>query len=169
MTKPPIPAANTLGKFQFVWVFGNMPEAVRQQVVEFWMRENAIANAAEAWRRSFEIACVLHDTESGAIAGACTVAIRLDEQGASYGFVRLFISPANRLLGLNRRLIKMVIAGFEAMAHQPGAPCRLIATIENRKFERPAAQRGLASLGFMHVGTAPNGEITIQRLLTNAD
>jgi hypothetical protein len=83
VTRPSIAAANTFGKFQFTWVFGKVPEAVRQHLVAFCLRENAIANAAEAWRRSFETACVLHDTENGAIAGACTIAIGLDEQGVS--------------------------------------------------------------------------------------
>lgn len=151
--------------FQVRWVFGNMSETLRGQIVSLWVGEGAIANVDEAWRRSWEVAGLLMESASGLIAGACTVAIRLSEEGVSYGFVRLFIRTANRRLGLNRRLMRAVIDGFEAMTKQPGAPRRLVATIENRKFERRAAQRGLARLGFVQIGTAPNGEVIIERLL----
>lgn len=59
--------------------------------------------------------------------------------------------------------MERMIEAFTALAHEPGAPQRLVATIENRKLERRAAQRILARLGFVHAGTAPNGELVMQR------
>ena len=155
--------------FEARWVFGSLSESLRSEVVALWLREGAIASADEAWRRSWEVAGVLIDSAHGAIAGACTVAIRLDDTGASYGFVRLFIRPGNRLLGLNRRLIRKVTDGFDEMAKQPGAPRRLVITMENRKLERRAAQRGLARLGFVETGTAANGEVIVERTLGRRD
>ena len=87
--------------FQVLWVFGAVSEALRQQIVAFWLGEGAITNADEAWRRSWEVACLLREAESGRIAGACTVAVRLDDNAQSYGYVRIFIRPASRLAGLN--------------------------------------------------------------------
>lgn len=155
-----------IARFQVRWVFGNIGTTLRQQLVAFWLKERALADADEAWRRAFEVACLLLDDANGDIAGVCTVAIRLDDRGCSYGFVRIFIRPESRLMGLNARMLKRMTEGFSALASEPGAPQRLIATIENRKIERRGAQRTLARLGFVNIGTAPNGEMMIERQLS---
>jgi hypothetical protein len=157
---------NLSQRFQVRWVFGGVTEAFRHQLVAFWLREGALSNPDEAWGRSWEVACVLQEEGNDYIAGVCTVAIRMDEQGRSYGFVRIFIRPGSRLIGLNVCLMERMIEGFTALAREPGAPHRLVATIENRKLERRGAQRILARLGFVHVGAAPNGELVMQRVLT---
>ncbi|MBB6185919.1 hypothetical protein [Rhodanobacter sp. MP7CTX1] len=153
-------------RFHVRWVFGSVTEAMRQQLIAFWLQEGALTNPDEAWWRSWEVACVLQEEESHHIVGVCTVAIRMDEHNRSYGFVRMFIRPGSRLIGLNVSLMERMIEGFTALAREPGAPHRLIATIENRKLERRGAQRIFARLGFVHVGTAPNGELVMQRVLT---
>ncbi|GLQ90700.1 GNAT family N-acetyltransferase [Dyella flagellata] len=151
--------------YQVQWVFGHLTEALRRQIVAFWLQEGALPNPDEAWRRSFEVACVLQAKETGEIAGICTVAIALDDQARSYGFVRIFVRPRDRRMGLNVQLMERMIAGFMAFAREPGAPQRLLATVENRKLERRGAQRILTQLGFAHVGVAPNGEWIMQRTL----
>jgi len=161
----PAPAAKKHDDFQVLWVFGAISQALRQQIVAFWLQEGALTNADEAWRRSWEVACVLQEAESGRIAGVCTVAIRLDDQDMSYGYFRIFIRPASRLVGLNYRLMKMMIEGFEVLAREPGAPHRLLATIENRKLERRASQKFIARLGFTSVGRTVDGEWVIHRPL----
>lgn len=166
MIKTPLTPTGSLQNFQVQWVFGNVSEPLRQQIVALWLQEGAVANPDEAWRRSWEVACVLREVKSGHIAGVCTVAIRLDDHGVSYGFVRLFIRRASRLAGLNVRLMESMIEGFDVMAREPGAPRHLVATIENRKIERRAAQRILARLGFVRAGIAANGELVMQRSLT---
>lgn len=162
MIKTSPAAAIAQSAFRVRWVFGNVSDVLRAQIVEFWLQEGAVANPHEAWRRSWEVACVLQQAEEGRIEGACTVAIRLDDRGVSYGFVRLYIRPASRRAGLNARLIEAMIEGFKTMVHEPGAPRHLVATLENRKFERRAAQKIIARLGFVHVGTAATGELVMQ-------
>ena len=167
MIKMPSASVATLQNLQARWVFGNVSDMLRQQIVEFWLQEGALTNPDEAWRRSFEVACVLQEMESGRIAGACTVAILLDDHGASFGFVRLFIRPASRLLGLNVRVMETMIQGFKAMMHERGAPRRLIVTLDNHKIERRAAQRIMGRLGFVHAGKAPSGKFIMQCNLTS--
>ena len=142
-----------------------MSEALRRQIVAFWIRQGALTNPDEAWRRSFEVACVLLEEPSGEIAGVCTVAIHMDDHARCYGFVRIFLRPDSRRVGLNVRMMERMIQGFTLLAREPGGPRRLVATIENRKLERKAAQRILAKLGFVHIGMAPNGEWVMQRML----
>jgi len=155
-----------LQRFHVLWVFGSMTEALRRQLVAFWLQEGALTHPDEAWRRSWEAACILQERGTGNVAGVCTVSIRLDDNERSYGYVRIFIRPSNRLFGLNVRLMERMIEGFMSLAYEPGAPQRLIATIENRKLARRGAQRVLGKLGFAHVGTAANGEWVMQRMLT---
>ena len=166
MIKTSPAAAIAQSIFQVRWVFGSVSDALRAQIVEFWLQEGAVTNPHEAWRRSWEVACVLQQTQGGRIEGACTVAIRLDDYGVSYGFVRLYIRPASRRVGLNARLMETMIEGFKTMVHEPGAPRHLVATLENRKIERRAAQKIIAKLGFVHVGTADTGELVMQCDLT---
>jgi hypothetical protein len=147
------------------WVFGGITDAERRQIVAFWLREGALDNADEAWRRSFEVASMLQNASNGDIAGVCTVAISLDEQRRSYGFVRIFVGAANRHPGFNVRLMRRMIEGFEALAGDAGAPQRLLATIENKKLERRGGLRLLASVGFEPVGRTAQGELLIQRRL----
>ena len=153
-------------RFEVRWVFGNISSALREQLVAFWLREGALTNEDEAWRRAWEVASILQEQATGSIAGVCTVALRLDDQGRTYGFVRIFIRPSSRQLGLNMRLMESMIEGFVDLARERGAPTRLVATIENQKIERRAAQRLMAKLGFVHVGAAVSGELVMQRGLT---
>lgn len=156
---------DTPRRFLVRWVFGVITDACRRQIVAFWLREGALGSADEAWRRSFEVACLLRDASNGDIAGVCTVAVHLDEQGRSCGFVRIYIGMAHRHPGFNVRLMRRMIEGFEAMAVEPGAPQRLLATIENKKIKRRGGLRLLASVGFEPIGRTAQGELLIQRRL----
>jgi GNAT superfamily N-acetyltransferase len=153
--------------FRVQWVFGGVSDTLRRQLVAFWLKEGALASADEAWRRSFEVACVLWEGDADDLAGVCTVAIHMDERGRSYGFVRIFIRPESRFTGLGRRLMRRMIEGFTTLAREPGAPQRLLATIENPKIARRSGLRVLAGLGFESVGTAANGELIIERSLAS--
>lgn len=166
MSKASDDPMENMNRFQVRWVFGSLDEMLRQRLVAFWLKQGALTHADEAWRRALEAACVLIDGASGDIAGVCTVSIRMDDQSRSYGFVRIFIGADNRFVGLNVRLMERMIEGFSALAREPGAPLRLIATIENPKIRRRGAQRILAGLGFIKTGTSPGGEMVIERRLT---
>jgi hypothetical protein len=165
MSETNIDANAVQHRFLVRWVFGGITDAMRRQVVAFWLREGALDHADEAWRRSFEVASVLQNASNGDVAGVCTVAIGLDEQRRSYGFVRIFIGAANRHPGFNVRLAQRMIEGFEALAGDAGAPQRLLATIENKKLERRSGLRLLANVGFEPVGRTSQGELLIQRRL----
>lgn len=152
-------------EFRVQWVFGSVSDTLRRQLVAFWLKEGALVNADEAWRRSFEVACVLWEGDADDLAGVCTVAIHMDEHGRAYGFVRIFIRQESRFTGLGRRLMRRMIEGFTALAREPGAPQRLVATIENPKIARRSGLRLLNKLGFDSVGTAANGELIVERRL----
>ncbi|MCX7512203.1 GNAT family N-acetyltransferase [Frateuria hangzhouensis] len=165
MTKANANASAAIGGLRARWVFGGINDALRRRLLAFWAREHAIDNPDEAWRRVWEVACILEDETTGDIAGICTVAIGLDDYKRSYGFLRIFIAAGNRRPGLGRRMMRAAIEGFQALAHEPGAPQRLVATVENRKIESRGGLRVLAALGFESIGRTGQGELLIQRQL----
>ena len=152
------------GGFQIRWVFGRMTAAMRRQLVEFWLHEGALESPDEAWRRSWEAACLLQE-QTGKVAGVCTVAIGLDDHQRAYGYLRIFVAAANRRPGLNVRMVRKVVEGFECLATEPGAPQRLVATVENPKIARRGGLRLLASVGFQSIGRTERGELLIERPL----
>lgn len=165
MTQASANNPDALDRFETRWVFSDISDALRRQLVSFWTGEGALESPDEAWRRAGEVACVLQSAPGGEIAGVCTVAIALDDRGLSYGFLRIFIATGNRHPGLSVRMVRRVIEGFAALADEPGAPQRLVATVENRKIESRGGQRLLAGLGFESIGRTPRGELLIQRRL----
>jgi hypothetical protein len=165
MNLPNIPAPAHRERYVARWVFGQLAPHRRRAIVAFWLREGALASADEAWRRAWEVACVLEDTLSGEITGVCTVAIAHDAAERSYGYVRIYIGRAHRYPGHNMRLMRRMIQGFEQLAMEPGAPRRLLAGIENPKIERRGGLRLLAALGFHVIGQTPEGGALIERML----
>jgi L-amino acid N-acyltransferase YncA len=147
------------------WVFGQLPAARRQAIVAFWLREGAIQCAEEAWRRAWEVACVLEEAGTGAVAGVCTVAVGFDDAQRSFGYVRIYIGKRHRHPGLAVRMIQRMLEGFEVLAYEPGAPYRLLAGIENPKLEARAGQRLLAGLGFTVIGKTAEGGMLLERVL----
>lgn len=159
------PATVQRERYAVRWVFGQLAAHRRRAIVAFWMREGALSSVDEAWRRAWEVACVLEDMLSGEIAGVCTVAISHDAAERSFGYVRIYIGKAHRHPGHNMRLMRRMIQGFEQLAKEPGAPRRLLAGIENPKIERRAGLRLLAALGFHVIGKTQEGGALIERML----
>lgn len=156
-----------MDQLQAHWVFGQLTTPLRQQVMAFWLREGALTSHDEAWRRSWEVAAVLQRASTGDMAGICTVAVSLDEHGHSCGVVRVFNGAVYRRSGVATRLVKCAIAGFQALAHEAGAPQRLVATIENPKLGRPSGQRLLATVGLRPIGRTPQGQLLVERWLVD--
>jgi hypothetical protein len=151
-------------RFRVDWVHGCIDAALRTELVAFWLEQGAIDGVGEAWRRSYEVACVLRDA-AGALAGVCSVALGVDEGGDSYGFLRAFVRPGSRAVRSSQRLLVATAMGFERLAGEPGGPKRLVITLENRKLERQGMRRKLARLGFAPIGATPGGEVIMQRSL----
>ncbi|QDE41027.1 GNAT family N-acetyltransferase [Luteibacter pinisoli] len=158
---------NAIGKFNVRWVFGGITPTLRRDIVAFWMAEAALDSADEAWRRSWEVACVLED-DGGTLAGICTVALGLDDHRSGFGYLRIYIGRAHRHPGLARRMVRRMVEGFEALASEPGAPKRIVANLENEKIARRSGLRLLASVGFAPVGMTAQGEVLIERRLHQA-
>jgi hypothetical protein len=159
-------ASRSRHRFAVHWVYGNIAADVRQAIVAFWLREGAIGSADEAWRRSWEAACVLRDVHTAAIAGVCTVALRLDDADRSYGYLRIYVGKASRQPGLGVRLVRGAIDGFESMIDEPGAPGRIVANLENPKLAQRGGARLLSGVGFTAIGQTPDGQLLVERLLS---
>jgi GNAT superfamily N-acetyltransferase len=150
--------------YRLRWTYGHACAARRAQLMAFWQAHGAVTDPYEAWRRTFEVACIAYDS-AGQIAGVSSVySAHYPVLGAPQWFYRSFIHPASRLNGLAQRMVSHTVAQLaDAFAGEPGAPVGVIIVTENPKLETPAGQRQLQRLGFVHLGVNETGQSVWQR------
>jgi GNAT superfamily N-acetyltransferase len=146
------------------WVHGQSSPQLRSQIVAFWREQNALSDAHEAWRRTFEVACIAVD-QAGRIAGVSSVySAQHQALGAPYWFYRNFIDPEHRVNGLAQRMVRHTVERLAgAFAGEAGAPLGVIIVSENAKLDAPAGQRQLNRLGFVRLGADQAGRSVWQR------
>jgi hypothetical protein len=138
-------------QYRIFWVWQQVTPDVRQALISFWQDNAAIKDAFEAWRRTFEVACVALNP-SGQIIGVSSVYSALGA-GAPYWFYRTFIRKDCRDVGLAQRLFTGTRQQLAlAYTDEPQAPVGMMVVLENPKLERPSGTRinqrgGLSFLG----------------------
>lgn len=87
-------------QYQLEAVWPSPSEAVRDEVVAFWLAENAIPDVSIARQRAHQLIVVARD-EGGKVAGVSTaVPTHVDQLGFDCFYYRTFVSPENRSAGL---------------------------------------------------------------------
>jgi|SRR5450755_1729941 len=92
-------------------------------VLEFWQRENAIGDEAQAQQRLREV--VVHATnEAGEVAGVCTaIPLTLPRLGQPMYYYRCFIGTDWRRMRLGTSLLKRAFAVLGEYARSHDYPC----------------------------------------------
>ncbi len=146
-------------EFSIYWVFGQLTAEVRAELVKFWLVNDAVRDQREAWRRTFDVACIALNPE-GEIVGVSSIYIdRLLPAGPTYWFYRTFIRSDSRVLGLNPLIFN---AGFDQLAqmHQaePASPSGVVVVTENPKLESRGGVRIFQRNGLERLGTDHHGQ-----------
>jgi hypothetical protein len=151
--------------FKLHWVQGATSPALRAELIAFWAGQRAIADPFEAWKRSFEAACLVRNG-AGEVVGVSTVySDMVPQMGAAYWFVRAFMRPDSRQLGLISRVLDLTFARLRQAYHgEPHAPVGLIMCVENPKLMRPAPSRALQRRGYLYLGSDGQGRVVRHRL-----
>jgi GNAT superfamily N-acetyltransferase len=146
------------------WVHGQSSSQLRSQIVAFWREQNALSDAHEAWRRTFEVAGIAVD-QDGQIAGVSSVySAPCAQLAAPYWFYRTFIRSDCRSNGLAQQLFQFSFAQLErSYAGEAGAPVGVVIVFENPKYESPAGQQILARHGLQPLGRDGAGHSIWQR------
>ncbi|MHB1544538.1 MAG: hypothetical protein ACYCS1_03960 [Gammaproteobacteria bacterium] len=138
-------------RYVLVPVFQVTTEDLRRQVVEFWAREGALQNRAEAERRAHELVYVIYDEHQN-LVGVCTAqlatSVRLER---SVYFLRLFIRASDRATGLPQEVIRCAWRLLKNQTPPGGADGAMIVG-ENTKLARPGMMRVLSRRGWKYLG-----------------
>jgi hypothetical protein len=94
-------------------VWENKPEALLNEIVEFWLANKALPNKETALERAPQVAVIVRD-EAGAIAGLSTVYQQVHPRfGVSFNYMRAFVTEAHRRTMLATLLVFEVARYFQ--------------------------------------------------------
>lgn len=140
-------------EFSLAWTYQAHGPAMRERIVRFWHEQGAIVDPAEAWRRSFEVGCIVFDRH-GEIAGVTSIYMdKLAASGPGFWMFRMFIRPDSRYLGLGCLMLNTTASRLQAQfGHEQGSPAGVCAVIENPKLLTRGGMRVMQRLGLRHIG-----------------
>ncbi len=142
---------------RIVWVWQQVNPDLRQALIRFWQDNAALQDSFDAWRRTFEVACVALDPE-GRIVGVSSV-YSAQGGGTPYWFYRTFIRQDCRDVGLAPRIFSCTHQQLaQAYADEPQAPVGMMVVSENPKLETPAGLRVSQRAGLAHLGYNEQGQ-----------
>jgi len=127
-------------------------------VLEFWRRENAIGDEAQAQQRLREV--VLHAcAETGEVAGVCTaIPITLPRLGQPMYYYRCFIGQDWRNTRLVMRMLRRAQMVLEDYARANDYPCvGILLELENKRFSQMLRMPVWINPGFTYIGRSQRG------------
>lgn len=147
-----MPSLEQIGQIknhQLFWLHGCLTRQLRSQLTQFWLVNRALDNSAEAWRRTFDVACLATDRNDH-ITGVSSIYVdRLRGDGPTYWFYRAFIRPDSRAFGLAILLLQQTCEGLQRRyADEAGAPVGIVIVTENPKLQLPGCSRWFHKHGF---------------------
>ena len=150
-------AISVFKNHRIFWVWQQVTPALRQQLIDFWDSNGAIQDPFEAWRRTFEVACVALN-EAGQVVGISSV-YGAYGAGAPYWFYRTFIREDCRDVGLAPRIFACTHEQLALMySDEAQAPVGMMVVSENPKLETPAGIRVSQRAGLLHLGYNEHGQ-----------
>lgn len=132
-------------------VYGEMDANLANEILAFWMTNDAIKDPQEARRRVAEVACVARNAEREIVGVNSVYQGTLGESARPYYFYRIFIGKRDRVLGLAGRMRKVCLGLLRTIAAGNGV-VGLAMVAENAKYMTLASRRQLSRSGWQYVG-----------------
>lgn len=137
-------------------VYQAIPPELRDEIVEMWVRNQALPNREVALQRVDQVALAIRNPE-GQMAGVSTVYPGdFQQRGNPYFFYRMFIQPVDRVPGL-MRFITLQTCYLMRDRHVAGGPQGVIIVTENQKLMRPGMKRMFERNRYEYFGRDPRG------------
>jgi hypothetical protein len=150
--KDPVVAQNNCRLF---WVFGSDKSTIKESLVNFWLENNAITDASEAWRRTDEVACIILDDQNDIIAVSSVYINRLDSHIKNFWLYRTFVRPKDRKhFFINKIPLILIVNTYEHLARlpkSPDSPAGLMFFVDNIKFNKPGSVNIIRGIGFSKI------------------
>ena len=138
-------------------VYGRMNEALRAELIRYWLANDALRDPVEARRRTDEVVCVVRNT-AGEIIGVNSLYIQGFERADNlYFFYRVFIRPDYRRRGLSFIVRRALVAFFKANRQLVPQVKGIMFVPESPIFSDEIMRRVLPPLGAVYLGKGPLG------------
>lgn len=160
-----MPVISEFKNRQIHWVWGEISPALRSQLIAFWRDNGAIQDPFEAWRRSFEVACVAFDSSEQIVGVSSVYCAYCAQAEAPYWFYRTFVHEDSRTGGLAPRIFTCTFEQLKlAYAGENEAPVGLMVVAENPKLETAPGIRIIQRAGLLLLGRTVSGQSVWHRL-----
>ncbi|NLB12866.1 MAG: hypothetical protein GX826_02440 [Gammaproteobacteria bacterium] len=145
-------------RFTLTQVWPRISDADAAELLEFWKREGAIPDEAQARARLAQVVLLARDAE-GAIAGVCTAyAMTPPQLGQPMYFWRGFIAPKWRSTRLIGTLLSRSCEVLGEHARNNGFPCiGILLELENDRFGSVGRKAEWVNPRFSYIGKSPRG------------
>lgn len=145
--------------FKIFWIFDRLTTEMKADLVKFWLRNGAIMNPEEAWRRTQEVGCLAFNAHDEIVGVSTIYRHRLQPDDLDYWFYRTFIRPDSRVLGLSSRIFDTTFNQLAVMSGRlSDAPSGVVVVTENAKLESHGGIARLQRLGLERLGTDQRGQ-----------
>jgi hypothetical protein len=150
---------------QIAWVWNRTTASQRTELIAFWRDNGAIADPFEAWRRTFEVACVVLNAEDRIVGVSSVYCDYSTAVGAPYWFYRTFIREDSRDVGLAPRVFSCTYEQLAlAYVDDAQAPVGMMVISENPKLETAAGIRVSQRAGLQYLGRNDRDQSVWHRL-----
>lgn len=133
-------------------VYRQVDDAIADEIIRFWERNNAIPDPAERKRRVTDVVYTIR-TNDGKLVGISSVYIGKVGEETGY-FYRMFIEPSHRRPGMMRHITNSTRDYLKQLSI-PNKPGNMVIVTENPKLMRPGLRRMLRSNGYVYLGKTP--------------
>jgi len=147
------------GDYNIENVFESITEKQRQQCVDMWISNNAIACSVAAYERSNEVCYLITERSSGDLIGVNTLyKSQLSPNQPICFFNRMFIIPKHRKSRLMITTTAMMLCYAKTHLSNRGVS-GVINVNENTKLSKVGMHRIFTRLGYQRLGYQNNQEV----------
>jgi hypothetical protein len=145
------------GDYRIEGVYQNLSDNLRNEVILFWLDNQALSDIAQARQRVDEVAFVVRSPANDLVGISTVFAAPYGANGDVYLHYRMFIHPAHRVPGLMRAITRATRCYFETNPDARGAARGMIICTENPKLMRSGVKRLFERSVWGYAGKDPRG------------
>jgi hypothetical protein len=139
--------------YKIFWVFGEISPLLRIKLVNFWIKNKALQEEHAAWRRTFEVMCIILNNEDDIVGVSSAAPFNQDNSKEHFWFYRSFIDSRYSIDSFKflmpYYLLEKTSTNLALLASEPGAPQGILITIENEKLKSNGMEKVFMKLGFV--------------------
>jgi hypothetical protein len=134
-------AATLHGDYRIECAYLNLTEALRNEIINFWLLKGALWDTHEARKRVDEVVFVVHDLADHVVGVSTVIPARYGPDRDVYLNYRMFIDPAHRVPGLMKAVLRATRCFFDRTPDCRASARGMLIYAENPKLRRQGIRR----------------------------